>query len=191
MEIVAHGEAVGELLHQRRLPLLGIVEAHLIALTLVGRRVGRHHEGEKVVETTGRVGFGRMGKAAVLLLGGLKETVGHIPGIVVVGEARPLQLKRARRKTASAGHPGIEHAGRQAGGSGREKLEVVSVDIRLAGSLKNRNARERRPGRALRRRSPVRVGLRHQVGRAVRRLGGVRRAEIPRRLRRDRVLLGQ
>ena len=51
---------------------------------------------KEIVQAAGRVVLGRVGETAILLLRRLIEAVGHVAGIVVVGDVRAQQLERAR-----------------------------------------------------------------------------------------------
>ncbi len=186
MEVVAQGEAVSQHLQDRSLLLLRVVEAHRVAEAPVARRVGRHHEGEKVGEAARVVGLGGAGGGAILLLPILVEAVRGIAGVVIVGEVRPLQRERTGER-AGAGDAGVERIGRQASEAGGQDVEVSRIHVLLNARLGDRL--ERRASVAWRGRGAFRVGLRHCVGGAIGRLGDRRNADIERRLGRDRELL--
>ncbi len=186
MEVVAQGEAVGQRLQDRSLFLFRVIEAHRVALALVRRRISRHHEREEIVLAAGGIVLGRVVEVAVVLLPVLIEAVRRVTGVVIIRQDRALQRKRTRER-AGAGNASVQRVGRQVGSTRRQDIEIGRIHVLLDTGFGN--GLERRRSIALRGRGALGVGLRHQVGRAVRELGDVRCADVVARLSRSRKLL--
>src|SRR6202000_959305 len=129
MEIVAQRKAVGESLQVWHLPLSHVEEAHRVAQSvgLVRREL---REREQVVETAGGVILGGVLHAAILLLSSLEEAMGHVAGVVMVADIRPLEGERSRKR-AGAGDAGVEHAVGQVAPALAQQTKLTGLDIRI------------------------------------------------------------
>ena len=133
--VVADRVFVGQLLEERRVLVLHVVERHRGAAALVRRRagIGGHHKGVEIVEAAGRIVFGGVADAAVRLLPHLIEPMGGIPGVGIVGEVGTGQLKRPVRQRGIVGDARIGRPARdgRTGRTGGEQEEIARFQGRL------------------------------------------------------------
>ena len=128
MIVVADRVLVGQLLEQRGVLVLDVVERHRRAAAVVRGRtaIGGDHKGVEIIEAAGRIVFRGVLNAAVGLLPHLIKTMGRIPGVGVVGEAGTGQLKGSVRQVGIVRNAriGCPASDRCAGRAGREQEKV-------------------------------------------------------------------
>ena len=203
MEVIAQGEPVRQSLQCRSFFLLRVIKTHLVAFAevalhrrhrLVIQIVGRHDEGEQIVETSGGIGFGGICHAAVGLLPRLIEPMGHIARVVIVADVRALQNKRPIGQYAGVGDAGVDRVGRQHRESGGQDGVGQRVEVRARinhRELRQEGRHKWRTAFALCNRRSIGVGLRHLTGAAVRCFGRLGRADVVLRLRLHHELLSK
>ena len=132
--VVADRVLVRQLLQERGVSVLHVVERHRIAATPVRRRAGISGDdrGVEVVEAAGRVVFRGVADAAVRLLPHLIEPVRGVPDIGIVRKVGTGQLERPVRQSRAVDDARIGPG--RAGGTGSSRCEQEQV-ARFQGRL--------------------------------------------------------
>ncbi len=113
---------------------------------------------------------------------------GGVARVVVIADGGTPQRERTGQG-AGTGNAGVEGIGRQIAGACSQDIQIGRIDVLFDAGF--RDGPERRRRISCRRRGARRVGLRHHVGRAVRKFRDLRSADVIGRLTSHRELLRQ